>query len=201
MSRLVTFGCSHTYGVGLKEPLKESWPSILGGLLNVKEVVNTSNPAASIKEISHKIHCFNFHSTDIAVILWTHLNRHCVVQGNDYRQINPWFAETDPLSKHYYENLHNTEDDRFQSLSFIISSDLVMQRQTRLTIHSFGDKVVCNLVKNYLHESTYFSKPFVHGYRHYGMTDDGTHLGSLSNSVFAKEIYYFIQGGRSIEVY
>lgn len=81
MSRLITFGCSHTYGHGLEDcflednrpgpiPSKLAWPNHLGNMLG-RETVNMSRPGASNLEILCNILRFDFQDTDIVVTLWT----------------------------------------------------------------------------------------------------------------------------------
>ena len=83
MLRLITFGCSYTYGEGLSDvkksilggnPINQSklgWASLLSQKLNL-ELVNISYPGTSNTEILYNILTFDFKSTDIVVIMWTH---------------------------------------------------------------------------------------------------------------------------------
>lgn len=92
--RLITFGCSFTFGHGLpdcidenghalKSPSKLGWPNILSSLLDCKEVCNESLPGASNKHILSKIMMFDFKKGDIPIILWTRKSRHSVFK--DYK--------------------------------------------------------------------------------------------------------------------
>jgi len=85
MSRLVTFGCSYTYGHGLEDchiepespgpnPSKYAWPNLLGQRLGL-DVVNCSNPGASNIHILWKLLNFDFTDDDLCVIMWTHFGR------------------------------------------------------------------------------------------------------------------------------
>ena len=85
MSRLITFGCSYTYGEGLpdvklnllrnpKAPSKLSWTKILSDELGL-ELVNVSFPGSSNTEILYNILTFNFQPDDIVVVMWTHCVR------------------------------------------------------------------------------------------------------------------------------
>ena len=86
MSRLITFGCSYTFGHGLEDcyippdkegpnPSKLAWPSLLGNMLNL-EVINCSNPGASNTHILWKLLNFEFKNEDICVVMWTHFGRY-----------------------------------------------------------------------------------------------------------------------------
>jgi hypothetical protein len=82
MKKLITFGCSFTYGHGLPDclhknghgpldyPSKMGWPSMLGNHLNLT-VINKSVPGASNLEILYHLLNFNFSNDDTVVIMWT----------------------------------------------------------------------------------------------------------------------------------
>ena len=133
MSRLVAFGCSHTYGEGLKDcwvpegenidgiegpdagkfPSKYAWPQLLADKLNI-ECCNLGLPGTSNKFIWHNI--LNTHLTkkDIVVILWTYHNRTCILKNkNRYQRImvsdinNPGRPEQErSLAETFYENYY-----------------------------------------------------------------------------------------------
>ena len=88
MNRLVAFGCSNTYGYGLKDcplPLgvigkssKLAWPQILSKHLN-RVCVNLSNPGASLREVVHRIQTTKFKKSDIVVVMFPPAPRSCVI--------------------------------------------------------------------------------------------------------------------------
>ena len=85
MKRLVTFGCSLTQGQDLEEGVEYSrlaWPFLLGQKLNLA-VTNCGKNGSSVKRIWWDIMNFDFHSNDVVVILWTHINRWCIIKGDD----------------------------------------------------------------------------------------------------------------------
>ena len=53
MSRLVAFGCSHTYANGVMYKKKESWPAVLAQLMGL-ELLNLGEPGASNRFINMK---------------------------------------------------------------------------------------------------------------------------------------------------
>ena len=87
--RLVSFGCSYTYGEGLEDcisdvpgerpkfPSKYAWPNIVA---NNKKLncCNLSSPGHSNKFIAEKIRRTNLSRNDVVVVLWTHFTRSCV---------------------------------------------------------------------------------------------------------------------------
>lgn len=93
-NRLITFGCSHTFGVALSDtsdtwdenikefkqdpnnrtPSKFAWPEILGKLIN-RITINKANFSASNNLICFKALNYNWQENDIGVFLWTHNER------------------------------------------------------------------------------------------------------------------------------
>jgi hypothetical protein len=192
MKRLVAFGCSHTYGFGLKDPSKEAWPMVLGNLLEVQKTVNKGEPAASIKEIAHTALNFKYLPTDTVVFLWTHLNRYCILDRVGYVRINPRFAiNKDPLSVYYYRNFYTEYDAMFQSRSYIISTDYLIRKKVTNVYHTFSDKKGLELLSKHIQNEYYYNKHFLR-LRKYGRALDKSHLGAKANEVFAKEVYNFI---------
>jgi len=120
MSRLLAFGCSNTYGQGLRDchvstgemPGVHSsfaWPSIVANKLDLT-LSNQSHPGASNKEICNQILTNKFKETDTVVILWTHWDRWCIFhQDKALTKIGPWL--THKLARLYYKNFHDDYDN------------------------------------------------------------------------------------------
>lgn len=117
MNRLITFGCSLTYGAGLEDcmlddgtpgptPSKLSWPSCLGNSLNV-EVINKSEPGASNFQILHNILNFDFEPKDRVVIMWSYVDRDMLYTDSGIRPLGAW--QRDQLMTHWLA-LHNFTD-------------------------------------------------------------------------------------------
>jgi len=92
MGRLVTFGCSNTYGEGLPDtwnttwrwegqPSKFAWPQVLADKMNL-ECVNMGEGGVSNKYIANLIAETEFQQDDIVVVLWTYFSRSCVFQDD-----------------------------------------------------------------------------------------------------------------------
>lgn len=116
MSRLVAFGCSLTYGQGLKDCYDPhhgpgpkhsefAWPSMVATKFAL-ELVNASRPGASNREICHTILDFDFKKDDLVVVLWTNLYRWCKITPEG---IKDWFGMwqegpiIDNLAEHWSE--------------------------------------------------------------------------------------------------
>lgn len=101
--RIVAFGCSFTYGVGLEDcfippdnpgilPSNFSWPQLVANMLNV-ECINKAEPGASNKQILNTILQSDSESeinnNDFVIIMWTFPNRWCVInEFNQYTKIS-----------------------------------------------------------------------------------------------------------------
>jgi hypothetical protein len=103
MSRLITFGCSITYGHGLEDcyiepnnpglvPSQKAWPSLLANMLDL-ELINCSNPGASNLHILWKLLNFDFNDDDLCIVMWSFFGRlpysnlkydSSIVNWNDY---------------------------------------------------------------------------------------------------------------------
>tara|TARA_B100001094_G_C18146897_1_gene781323 strand:- start:621 stop:1277 length:657 start_codon:yes stop_codon:yes gene_type:complete len=74
MTRLVAFGCSHTYGETCSDRIQNCWPAQLAQKWQINFVNNGVN-GASAKEISNYILNYELNSNDIVIILWSHWTR------------------------------------------------------------------------------------------------------------------------------
>lgn len=85
MSRLITFGCSFTYGSALPDdwpgsppphnkPSQYSWSKLLADKLG-REIVNNGIPGAGNLEILQKILNTKFEKDDLVVTGWSHFDR------------------------------------------------------------------------------------------------------------------------------
>ena len=94
---LVTFGCSFTYGHGLKDCLAEdgigngpkpsvlAWPNHLKSMCNFRTVDNQAEPGASNKIITKLIMDYKkFSRKSFVVIFWTNFDRQTVFYSKDY---------------------------------------------------------------------------------------------------------------------
>jgi len=118
-SRLFAFGCSNTYGQGLKDCITQStypgpepsllaWPSIVAENLGL-ELSNQSHPGASNKEIWNQVLTNTFSGGDNVIVLWSHLERWCILHKHkSLTKIGPWL--NNKISKFYYKKMHNDFD-------------------------------------------------------------------------------------------
>ena len=72
-TKLVASGCSFTYGFGLDDPAKQSWPALLADRLGM-DLINLAEPGAGNRYISGKIVDATIPDA-FYVICWSHWNR------------------------------------------------------------------------------------------------------------------------------
>lgn len=124
IKRLVTFGCSMTYGHGLADcynengapgphPSIQAWPFVFASKFKIG-LDNQGEAGASNKKIYKNILDYQFEKTDMVIVLWTYINRHCIFYPDHNDPIGPWINST--RSKHYTKYLFNDYDSTWQLL-------------------------------------------------------------------------------------
>jgi hypothetical protein len=187
--RIVSFGCSYTYGHGLEDcldndkitqgpnPSKLAYPATLAKHLNC-DYINLGKSGNSNKEIWHDILNFNFQQDDIVVITWTYFSRFCIIKPNSIKRINPWLED----SKSYYMNYSNRHDmiidfySRLNHVSFYLDT---------LNIKNYNF-----VIEDPDKETPVWSRTNVLGlFEMLDKADDNCHPGKLSHDKFAEKIY------------
>jgi hypothetical protein len=138
MSRLITFGCSYTYGDRLPDcyqPEKDAsgmlasklaWPQLLANELEL-DCVNNSKPGVSNKFIWNSIINFNYKKNDIVVILWTHPDRTTLITKETTTNIGPW--DTRAPGSEYYKYLYDDHDSELTSKLFISHANYFLKNK------------------------------------------------------------------------
>lgn len=161
MSRLITFGCSFSYGQGLDpnevcatEPHPDAWPYQLGKLLGVEEVLNFASPGQSNKFIWYISSCIQFKDDDIVIFQWSFPDRDFVVTEHlpfkttfekkhhqdiwhDFRgkSFAPWINDNG-MEEHYVKSGRHTHlDSWIQTALYIDHADLNLKRTTNNVYH------------------------------------------------------------------
>ena len=195
MERLITFGCSLTYGHGLPDcyippnqpgnaPSKHAWPAVVADALNL-ECVNMSECGISNKHIWHTVVNFNFKKNDTVIILWTYLDRSAILKNKDtVICIGPWIDE----SRIYYKQIYNKYDAEMQTKLFISHVDFLLKakgiavahliiNQHEATVFELGELTVTHVP---LYLSEYVQK--------FSKALDGSHPGAECHRQFAEDI-------------
>jgi hypothetical protein len=143
MTRLITFGCSHTFGQALPDlwnhknnktmtdsennknwnrdtssPSKYAWPQLLADKLNF-ECINCAKIGASNKEIWNIILNTKLYKTDVIVILWTvHYGRYAIVTKEELANLNVSGGSKHPYKKEcdiYFKYIYDEFDASLDS--------------------------------------------------------------------------------------
>ena len=187
MSRLVTFGCSLTYGQHLNDRHSESWPAQLSNKLDLfcdNQAVN----GASNKHIWWKIVNYNFIKSDVVCVLWSHLDRWCVIKHDDITVINQWETDKNVIAKEFYTHLHNDFDMTTQSL--------LMMNHTKMYLDTLGVKQIHMIAKPMDTDfawNTCDIAPIDMSIirKKYPLANDNHHPGPQAHKEFAKQIYRY----------
>ena len=135
MSRIVAFGCSHTYGYGLPDckeqgdvPSKYAFPSLVANAIN-KEVLNKADGGASQKQIAATVLQTDIKTNDIVIINWTDPTRRGIYNGNMWTQLASW--STDNTWLRFYNKYNNETDDILDTLMYMNLANLYLKKQMR----------------------------------------------------------------------
>lgn len=184
MNRLITFGCSFTYGHGLEDcllkdnmpgltPSQYAWPNILGKMLG-REVINLSMSGASNQYILHKILSTNFLETDLVVTLWTHYSRDIIIFDKFQK-----FCNFDQYTNLFYLPIGNWMLDQKETIKEL--TDII---EPYYITHNDSDQIY----KKYLtlhHAESYFKSINVNHFS-FGQLEN---LGDIYNIMKFKHFY------------
>lgn len=140
MKRLVTFGCSLTYGQHLDNREEQCWPAQLSKMLNI-EMLNVSKPGASNKEIMYNILNFDFQEDDICIILWTNPHRWIIFNEDSETSLGAW--QNTKQSMAFVEHFWNEYD---MGLDVLEKSSHVQLRLDKLNIPVYHTISLLNFI-------------------------------------------------------
>jgi len=136
MNRLVTFGCSNTFGHGLPDciaanmqdpgplPSKLGYAQMLADHLG-RSLVNLSVCGAGDKQIMNIANNATLNPNDICLIQWSHNDRHCVIKKLETANIGPW--HNTKMSKTYYKHIYDEHDATIMRAVYINYINLKLQ--------------------------------------------------------------------------
>lgn len=190
MSRLITLGCSHTYGEGVSNPSRESWPAVLSKKLDM-ELINLGRPGASNRVIQHNVCNFSFVEDDTVIILWTYPDRYhfFIDEENDTGLINIWGKGR---SEMWFKNFHTEYSERFDNKTIVNQVNLYLKDKGINTINL----LVSSEFKYYFDMTDlntfdiYFTEDYL---AKYSRGEDKWHMGSEGNYDYAMSIYYHMK--------
>jgi hypothetical protein len=195
MPRLVTFGCSFTWGSGLPNeigdtvetydgPKQYAWPQILAYRLN-RECVNLAIPGGSNKAILRRIVEFKYQPDDIAIVMWTVPLRSVIfneVESLDDDQLHVNMITT-PRQRQFYM-LHNKFDLEYTDMMFVMAGVNFLKDQNIKTF-------VNSEIGDFWHLSPKWFKPYRPkvSFRDYDLdlALDNSHPGLKSHKAMARQ--------------
>lgn len=199
-SRLITFGCSLTYGQGLPDcvnkkdymrqgplPSNLGWASLLAKDLKM-DVINKGNPGASNLEILNEILKFDYRNDDTVVVMWTYSFRDTyfykkLLGGYSFKQLARWVSTIGHI---LWSPNGDEVDYAIKTWLYIHHADLFFKHKKLKYLHYPAD--VSNFEKHkphYINISNFYSTGFV--FVDKGL--DNSHPGVLSNIKTSKTIY------------
>ena len=210
MKRLIAFGCSYTYGEALSDnlnkrrghPSKYAWPNVLSENLN-RQCINIGEPGASNKKICYNIHNFDFRPDDIVVIMWTHLNRSCILHDDPKRIIRLIPSDIDRrgielprngnnnLSKMFYQMFENDFESCYDQYCRANLAKTYLDSQRLINVHLSATE---NGLQNcQIPKWNQVDIKLFHRYMKIDLAKDKGHPGIESHRVIASEVFKLLQ--------
>ena len=218
MKRLLTYGCSNTYGESLPDclptgnekdrmppPSQFAWPKVLSQKLR-RECVNLSRSGSSNKEIHLRIVETDFKEDDIVVVLWTHHNRSCFIADTTASNGKPiinkllpgWIEKRSNIPKWrriynqgYYELYHTNENARYESQISIDHAYKHLEAKGIKNFHfTFDGKVISSKIFN---TYSWFTAPVNNLNLIEDVGQDGYHPGLLAHVDIAEKMHARIE--------
>lgn len=187
MKRLITFGCSNTYGQALVNREQNVWGARVSQALDRKHI-NMGKPGASNKYIAYNIIDFDYRSDDLVFILWTFPERYTKLESKDkvYNFLpNYTNGQDDEPNEAYYAFIFSYFDCDFNNRAFMNYSLYFLK--------SKGIKFVNLFIKEEFHKYLDFQESIVkqdfkYFYHRYPKATDNLHLGEEGHLQFSKAI-------------
>jgi hypothetical protein len=188
ITRLVTFGCSFTYGHGLSDcyhqdgregshPSRQAWPFVVAKHFNIK-IENKATPGASNKEIFHTLRNFEFRKGDCCIVLWSFVNRHCTIYKNSLDRYGLWVSND--KSNKWFEYFFDEHDACLNTLRHVEHAEFYLRSKKIHNASYFVDRHA--LIPVLLNEDRYFNSQWL------DRAKDGIHPGRLTQQDFASKL-------------
>jgi hypothetical protein len=192
--RLVAFGCSLTYGHGLKDcysgktmrapgsnPSQYAWPSILAEILGI-ECVNLATPGASNKRIAYTIYSTELANTDLVFVNWSYLHRYCVITKDEIIDLD--IKGKGKINK-AYRHLADANDLMLDSVMRLDYITLLLNKNKIMNFHTLSNK---REFSNYANEKILHTS-IKEVRKMFPLAVDKSHPGEQAHAHFAQEIY------------
>lgn len=213
MNRLVTFGCSLTYGQSLENRMEQSWPAQLGKLLNL-ETDNQGGCGSSTKRIWWDCINYKFKPSDTVVICWTHRDRWCIIKSpidtEQYEQwdidqiadktnylavaenleienFNQWQIDNNPKGKMWYEHFHNDFDMMVNYFALANHTNYYLGNKVQKIYHLYA--TTNDYPIPFFNEIKFLSPNLSQIRRQFPLAPDGWHPGPQAMEEYARQIH------------
>ena len=207
MQRLITFGCSYTYGTGLEDcknwffnqfhhlkPSKLGWAQTLANKLEM-ELVNKSFPGSSNMEILYTILKFDFKKDDTVIIMWSHFVRDMLF--NNQHKFPLFRDRLGPWNKTHQERkwveFLDEKDYAMKSWFNIQHADLHLNKLGVRYIHY---PATPNELERHKIDFINVSNWHNDGITIYDKATDDMHPGQESNNAVAEKMYRILNVGQ-----
>ena len=183
MQVLYVYGCSHVYGDGLRDRLRESFVSQLGNRLKIL-TANRGSCGASVKETAHRISTESHAARSVVLVLWPNYSRSCVIHKDYYKKISSTLNADKSFEFAYYRQ-YADYDFTFTRESYILYAQRHCQSQGIRILHMFvdQDREVSEFITPQL------SVPRFDCFRlQYPIAADGRHMGPEGHCEYARII-------------
>lgn len=197
MSRLIVFGCSLAYGVGLPDcwpwsenepPSKFSWTQLTADAMN-RHLVNKSISGASNKLIWNKIYNFKFKVDDIVIISWSFPDRYSVLRSPwKWHNLHHNQMDIDTRSAAYYNELHSFYDSYAMSRLYVDHANRIL-KDMNLTVYHLIPDVQYSFMMNGIETVPLYMSMYEDDYP---KALDNDHLGVEGQVAFATDLLNII---------
>lgn len=203
-NRLITFGCSHTFGHGLPDcigyknlpgvyPSKMSWPSLLAKKLKL-EVINMAMPGCSNFAILDKILNFTFKQDDIVIVLWSYFERDMIFRTDGVRnhfRTNNKVRIIRKSALDYWPEIHNYYDVRMRSWYYMHHAHLTLIQKVKefFFLHVNYDKEFMEIRPEFTNNMQFPKTLFDDYLKIPPLALDGLHGGINCHKKFAGDLY------------
>lgn len=193
MDRLIVFGCSLAYGVGLPDcwppssPSKVGWAQIVADSMK-RKLINKSFPGSSNKRIWYEISQFEFLPTDLVIISWSYPDRSSIIKStNDIINLHHNLDNRESLA--YYKNIYSKYDSEITSKLYVDHANRIFKELNIPAYNLIVEKHYKNIIKNTvsvpLHICSYE--------RSYPKALDNAHIGIEGNRAFAVDLLNYLE--------
>lgn len=192
MNRLVIFGDSNSYGMGLDDPKTQVYGYHLSKLTQ-RELVNNAICASSNTRIMFEILKFDYKPDDVVIVAWSYVFRESIfLNKTDVHNLGVWIDPKVPMNRAWLEELANPYDLAIKSYMHMHHAKQFFENKNIKNIQVFLEEDTESL--NYKKEFNWtndieMSFDINSEVRHVDLTEC-RHPGPLTHKIVADHIYH-----------